>query len=205
MIHVFRERTWEAFDLLDSLDRWRALVELTAKSYPPAAPKLTPARLEEELDRAAAIAGLEEYVVELADELNQRFAAAERARNPIVASPSMCALLFLPLMRTGGALEERWERLIYVTDEPHTRELLGRLPTNQAGSIITNFVATWDNARSALNKGMGVADLAPCPELGAALRDRLGELERRGGVPRSVMKKSRAQLDALFEAHPQLG
>ena len=195
---------WPALDLLEPVDRWQALVEYTAKSYPPKKPSMAPAFVDQELERAAKIEGLQARVAEVADDLAARFAAAERTNNPIPPSFPMSTLLLLPSARMGGTVEERWERLIYVGKEPQARELLTKLPKGQRQRVVASRLKSADNALAALKSGLAVADLATTPEVGALLRDRLAEVESRGGVPPRSLAKLRDGLATLVKEHPEL-
>jgi len=198
------ELGWAAFDLLEPLDRWQAVIEACAKSYPPQ--RLEPGApvIDQELERAAQIEGLEEHITVLADALAKRFAAAQRAERPIPQSCAMSSLLFLPLARRGKSLEERWEVLVYVGADPQARELLLKLPAAQRARIVCDNLETSLNPFAAVKQTLAVAEIAASKRLGKLLVEGIEEVERRGGLPPPVLRGIRDKHAELLAAHPKL-
>ena len=194
---VLKTGNVEALEGLTALERWQAWIEYSARSYPPYTWSMQPDAIEAELERVAGEASLLERAAELADELSQRFRAADQARQLAEVEPVTAALLLLPVIRAGKPLGSSWLRLVPLRPEPHAREILKALdePTRQARAY--EYLRDDPNSWSAVKNVLSVRDLVSSDRLAALLKDKLAELERGGQLlPHQLadMKKQLAEL-----------
>lgn len=194
---VLKTGNVEALEGLTPLERWQAWIEYSARSYPPYTWNMQPDAIEAELERVAGEADLHERATELADELSQRFRAADQARQLAAVEPVTAALLLLPLVRAGKPLEPSWLRLVPVRPEPHAREILQALDEQTREERVYDHLRDDPNSWSAVQNVLAVGDLVFSDRLAALLTEKLGELDRSGQLlPHQIadMRKRLAEL-----------
>jgi hypothetical protein len=173
--------------LLKGADRWLALVENGVRCYGGQSKALDEDDLEREVRAAAEDVEVFRRIARVADDLSQRFRAAERQGVRLDRSIETAALLFLPLARTGKPIEPRWDVLVPLDKFPHGRELLGALPLPRREAIALSMLQRYpvDDARG----GDGFRQVLDLHELvpGRALTEEI--------VRRLAHKRVRAWLD----------
>lgn len=107
---------------LSGVERWEALVWLTAESYVQSH-VIDSEPLELEIQAVADSDDVFNRAPAIADELLQRLAAEARVGRPTEIGHETSALLFLPLVRAGRPIEARWHALIPEGTEPDVVEL----------------------------------------------------------------------------------
>jgi len=188
---------------LAGLDLWQALVEYVAQTYGTTRVVL-PNAVEEVLVAAQPHDALLDRAGRLADELAERYAAAERGGTRIVPQFGSSALLLLPLVRAGHKLEPRWQSLIYVGPEPQAREILGAFPKKQRDQLLRRYLDTDKAVWARVKAVLAVADLSPTKPLGRLIEQKLTQLKE-AGLNRRDLANLRGRLRSLTKKHPSLG
>lgn len=143
-----------------------------------------------------------ERVRRVADELAQRFAAVQRSGMSLVGpSATTSALVLLPWVRAGRAVEPAWDELVAVDNAPQTRELLGALPQERRERAILAWLRS-NPAQPGLRAQIvaQLLALAPTDALLAGYRAFLAELEANPTVHPRVVADGRAAADAAQAA-----
>ncbi|XXX81732.1 hypothetical protein WMF30_23520 [Sorangium sp. So ce134] len=187
-------------------DRWQAIVEMDAGSYAFGC-YLDPDALERQLAAVPQDEELLARAAEVADDLAERFAAGAREGIRMAPSPSMSAMLLLPLVRAGRRLEQRWEPLIHVGDEPQAREIFQALaPERREAWIEAYFEREMAGQGTAVVESLmasvlPVLDLALTPRTAAFLRGVLAAYKK--NVPRGSADELLGKLRALAQDRPE--
>lgn len=193
--------------LLSGHDRWQAIVEFDSKAYGFAC-HMAPEELERQLAAIPHDDELLRRAAELADELVERFAAAEAQGTPVAPSFTTSAMLLLPLVRAGKPLEQRWERLIYIGDEPQGREIFQALTPDRREAWIAAYLEREMAGKGAMvvaslmKKVLTVVDLALTPTTAKLLARILAAYKK--DVPTGSADELLGKLRAAAQGQPSV-
>jgi hypothetical protein len=187
-------------DCPSPLDRWQALIEFAATSYPPSARWLSSSELEKELSAAPSGDELFDRAARIADDLAKRIAATFRGRRPVFPPLTTSALLLLPLVRAGRPIEPRWDGLITIDGDPQGRRLLAALPVDRREAVLCNYLEAIGGTLP--TRAIDVVDLAPTPRVVEAIERRLDALRGRPAFDADV-QKLRDQLATVLRSSSQ--
>ncbi|WP_437627108.1 HEAT repeat domain-containing protein [Sorangium sp. So ce1151] len=189
---------------LTAHDRWQAIVEIDAESYGFGC-YMDPDELERQLAAIPQDEDLLRRVAEVADDLAARFAAGAREGIRMAPSPSMSAMLLLPLVRAGRRLEQRWEPLIHVGDEPQAREIFQALAPERREAWLEGYFEREMAGRgtmvvaSLMESVLPVMDLTLTPRTAGFLGRVLAGYKKE--VPRGSADQLLGKLRALAQGH----
>lgn len=175
--------------LLDGLDRWQAIVEIGAGTYWFRF-VMEEEDIDRELERLPQSAELLERAAALADDLAARYVAALRAGTPIVPELPAFALLLLPLVRAGRALEPRWDVLLPLGPERHAREIVAALSAERLAAAMTAQIEAFPEPAT-IELFLEIADLVPS----RAVVDTLMTLLKRLATQSPELKREVAPLE----------
>lgn len=188
-------------------DRWQAIVEVDAESYGFGC-YMEPDEVERQLAAVPQDEELLRRAVEVADDLAERFAAGAREGIRMAPSPSMSAMLLLPIVRSGKRIEQRWEPLIHVGDEPHAREIFQALAPERREAWIEGYFEREMAGRgttvvaSLMESVLPVVDLALTPRTAAFLAGVLAAHKK--DVPHGSADQILGKLRALASGRPDV-
>jgi hypothetical protein len=190
---------------VSGLDRWRAIIDFGVRAYGHRVIRLDAESVEGELARVAKEPRLFEAIAEAADDLAARLEVADRANGSDDLTFGASCLLMLPLVRAKKKIEPRWDRLIFVDDEPLARELLLALPEERRQARVlsraTDDALGWD----ALPTLLELFELVPCEPMArwiartmtnAEAVERLGDFDK--------LEPARKRIRELAKQFPKL-
>ncbi|MGK3971058.1 HEAT repeat domain-containing protein [Sorangium sp. So ce118] len=188
-------------------DRWQAIVEIDAESYGFGC-YMDPDELERQLASVPQDEELLRRAAAVADDLAARFAAGAREGIRMAPSPSMSAMLLLPLVRAGRRLDQRWEPLIHVGDEPQAREIFQALTPERREAWIEGYFEREMAGRgtmvvaSLMESVLHVTDLTLTPRTAGFLGSVLAAYKKE--VPRGSADQLLGKLRALAQGRPDV-
>jgi len=188
---------------LTALERWQAIGELESLRYPIGC-HLDADEREEELAVVSGEPGVLEIAREMADDLSQRIAAAARDGENSCPNPSGCACALLPLVRAGKPIEERWDVLVCLRDDPHAREIFAALTLERREARIRDYLPADMPSGvipSSVEGVVALIDLAPTQP---AIRAVLAAIEKYAQARSSRPEELLQALDERAREHPEL-
>lgn len=187
--------------LLSGLDRWEVLVHRLAGSYTGGG-RTSPEALEREL-AVASEPGFFERASSVAADLAERYRAYVRSGLAVAQNVRVSSLLLLPFVRAGRAIDEAWDELVAVSNDPLAREVFAYLPAARRERILLAYLASADAELEIQRAGhvVELIDLAPSPRLARAI------LEKAAPAQQSLPEVHRIIVKLLDEAaakYPEL-
>jgi hypothetical protein len=195
------DRALTPTDFDSRLDYWQSVIEIGAWTYPGKGWNLKPEVIETELAALPPGEELFERIVRIADDLAERQVAAVAGGLGARLGIAQSALLLLPWVRAGKPIEPRWDVLVIISQEAHSRELFGALPLERRQALFLGKFAelSWGGVASAVS----VVDLVPTRESAAAVYDAIDQLAQKDTLA-EPMRKLRERMDGLAKEHPGL-